>query len=149
MSGGNALAVALSVAAGLAGPVQIAVMGKLGDRVGTIEAVAFAAMLTGLITAAVLLVARQSLAGYADAARQPRWLWIGAAMSALIVFAITVSGPRIGTTATIAVVIAGNLVMGALIDRFGLFGLERIPLSWPRVIGLVLLALGAALTLRR
>jgi transporter family-2 protein len=52
-------------------------------------------------------------------------------------------------TATVAVVIAGNLVSAAIIDRFGLFGVERVGLGWPRVLGFVLLALGAALTLRR
>jgi transporter family-2 protein len=65
------------------------------------------------------------------------------------VFAITVGPPRIGVTATIAIVIAGNLVSAALIDRFGLFGVERVGVTWPRVLGFVLLALGAALTLKR
>jgi uncharacterized membrane protein YdcZ (DUF606 family) len=44
--------------------------------------------------------------------------------------------------------IAGQLVMAAVIDRSGLFGSERIGLGWPRLTGLALLALGAALSLR-
>ena len=36
-----------------------------------------------------------------------------------------------------------------MIDRFGLFGLERIPIGWPRLLGIALLAVGAALSLRR
>ena len=39
--------------------------------------------------------------------------------------------------------------MGALIDRWGMFGLARIPLSGPRLLGILLLAAGAALSLRR
>jgi transporter family-2 protein len=39
--------------------------------------------------------------------------------------------------------------MAAVIDRFGLFGLDKIALTWTRVAGLVLLAAGAALTLKR
>ena len=39
--------------------------------------------------------------------------------------------------------------MGAAIDRFGLLGSERIALSWPRLLGIVLLAAGSALSLRR
>jgi len=39
--------------------------------------------------------------------------------------------------------------MGVVIDRFGLFGLERIPFGWERILGVVLLTLGAALSLRR
>ena len=37
--------------------------------------------------------------------------------------------------------------MGAVIDRLGLFGVEQIGLSWPRVLGIFLLAAGAALSL--
>jgi uncharacterized membrane protein YdcZ (DUF606 family) len=39
--------------------------------------------------------------------------------------------------------------MGVLIDAFGLFGLERIPLNAARLTGLLLLAGGALLVLKR
>ena len=149
MSGGTAAAVTLAAAAGLAGSVQIAVMGRLGQRIGVLEALAFATALSLVLVVALLLVFRQSLAGFADGARAPVWMWTGAVMGAFIVFTITYAGPRIGTTATIGLLIAGQLTMGALIDRWGLFGLEQIPLSGPRVIGIVLLAIGAALSLHK
>ena len=63
--------------------------------------------------------------------------------------AITVAQPRIGAAATIGILIAGQLVMGAVIDRFGLFGVEQVAISWPRAAGMILLAAGAALSLSR
>ena len=149
MSAGNVLAVALTVAGGVGGAVQAAVMGRFGERVGTFEALAFATLLTALLTAALLLVARQSLDGYSAGLRQPPWLWSGAAMSALIIFALTFAAPRIGVTATIGIITAGNLAVGTIFDRFGFFGLERIPLHWPRVLGILMLGAGAALVLRK
>ena len=145
----TALAVVLVVAGGIAGAIQAALMGKFGERVGTLEAFAFATFLTALISAALLLVAQQSFAGYAAAARQPPWLWSAAAMGAIIVLGITFAAPRIGTTATIGIITAGNLAMAAVVDRFGLFGLEKIPFRWERILGIVLLAVGAALSLKR
>ncbi len=56
---------------------------------------------------------------------------------------------RIGTFSTVALLIAGQLLAGALIDAFGLLGSPRIPVTPARVAGLVLVAAGAALTLRR
>lgn len=76
-------------------------------------------------------------------------MWAGGLMGAFIVFTITFAGPRIGITATIGLLIAGQLAMGAAIDRWGLFGLEQIPLTWPRLLGIALLAVGAALSLHR
>ena len=50
-------------------------------------------------------------------------------MGAIVVTSITFTAPRIGTFATIGLLIAGQLAMGVLIDAFGLFGLEKIPVS--------------------
>jgi bacterial/archaeal transporter family-2 protein len=149
VSAGNVVAVVLSLAAGLAGAVQAAVMGKLGDRIGTVEAVAFSTVVAVVIGVGVLLLVRQSLDGIAAAVREPLWLWTGGALSAFIVLAVTVGPPRIGVTATVGILIAGNLVMAAVIDRYGLLGQTRIPLEWSRVLGIALLAAGAVLTLRR
>ena len=68
-------------------------------------------------------------------------------VSVLIILAVTVASPRIGLAATIGTIIAFNLCAGALIDRFGWFGFDRIAIGWPRAAGLVFLGLGAALSL--
>ena len=145
----NVLVVLLAIVAGLAGSVQVAVMSKLGDRVGVFGALAWATTLTALLAVALLLVARQGFAEFAAAARQPVWLWSGAAMSLVIVLAITVAGSRIGVVATISILLAGQFAAAAAIDRYGLLGADRIGVGWLRVLGIVLLGLGAALTLKR
>ena len=147
----NSTAVAASVAfaAGLGGAVQIAVQGRLGDRVGALEAVATASLIGAVLALAILLVARRSLSGIGDAFGAPKWMLLGGVMSALIILAITVAGPRIGIVATTSVLIAAQFGLATIIDRYGWFGVERIAVSWPRVLGLALLAVGAALTLRR
>jgi bacterial/archaeal transporter family-2 protein len=145
----TAVAIALAIAAGLAGAVQAAVMGELGERAGIFPALAFSGIVSVVLGLALLLLARQSLRGLADVVREPVWLWTGGALSVLIILAITVASPRIGLAATIGTLIALNLGTAAAIDRYGWFGLERIGIAWPRVLGLVLLFAGAALTLSR
>jgi len=145
----TAFAVVFSLLAGLAGGMQVAVMAPLGERIGSLEALAFATVVTMVIAAAVLLVARQSWSGYAAAVRQPVWLWSGGALGALIVLAITYGGARLGTTGTVALLISGNLAAAVTIDRLGWFGIDRIGLHWYRVLGLILLGAGAALALKK
>jgi transporter family-2 protein len=139
----------LAFVAGLGGAVQIAVQSRLGERVGTIEAMATASFIGALIALVVLLVARQSLAGVGAAFGAPKWMLLGGAMSALIILAITIAGPRIGIVATTSVLIAAQFTLATVIDRYGWFGVERIAVSWPRVLGLAFLCVGAVLTLRR
>jgi bacterial/archaeal transporter family-2 protein len=146
---GSALAVALAVLAGLAGSVQVAVMSRLGERIGVLEALAFSTLLTAALAAVVLAAARWSVDGYARALHQPWWMLIGGVMGTLIVFTVTYAGPRIGVAATVGILIAGQLAMGAAIDKWGLFGSNRIDLHWPRLLGIALLAVGAALSLKK
>jgi transporter family-2 protein len=146
---GSALATSLAVAAGLAGSVQVAIMSRLGERIGVLGALAFSTALTAVVALLILLVARGSLGALSQAVQQPWWMLLGGIMGLLIVFTITYSGPRIGVAATVGILIAGQLAMGAAIDRWGLFGSERIALHWPRLLGLGLLAAGAALSLRK
>jgi bacterial/archaeal transporter family-2 protein len=123
-------------------------MGELGERVGIVPALAFATFVSMVLAFAVLLVWERSFAGIRAAVEQPVWLWLGGLMGLYIVLAITIAAPRIGVAATIGFVIAGNLVMAAAIDRWGLLGQDERPITWHRLLGLALLAAGSALTLR-
>jgi bacterial/archaeal transporter family-2 protein len=149
VSAGTAFAAGLALLAGIAGSVQIGVMGTFGERIGVLAALAFSLLLSTVVATAALATTARSLGGFADAVRAPAWLWIGGLMGVFIVFTITFSTPRIGATATIGILIAGQLAMGVAIDRWGLFGLEQIALTPPRVLGIVLLAAGAALSLHK
>ncbi len=146
---GSAAAATLAVAAGLAGSIQVAIMSRLGERVGVLEALGFSAALTAALAFVILLLFRHSLDGFGRAVHQPWWMLLGGVMGLVIVFTVTYSGPRIGVAATVGILIAGQLAMGAAIDRWGLFGSDRIPLHWPRLLGLALLAGGAALSLKK
>lgn len=143
----TAAAIALAIAAGIAGAVQAAVMGELGGRAGIFPALAFSGVVSVVLGLSLLLIVTQSLRGLGDVVREPLWLWTGGALSVLIILAITVASPRIGLVATIGTIIALNLGMAAAIDRFGWFGLDAIAIGWTRVVGLVFLGVGAALTL--
>ena len=150
MSGGTGAAASLALVAGLAGSIQVAVMGRFGERIGSFEALAANLIFSSILAVTVLLVLRQSLAGFGDALRSPWWYWVGGGgMGVVVVLSITVVTPRIGAAATIGLLIAGQLAMGVAIDTYGLFGVDKVALSWPRILVVLLLAVGAALALRR
>jgi transporter family-2 protein len=146
---GTVLAVLLSVVAGLAGAVQVSMMSQLGDRITIVGAVAFATLFTAVVAVVLLLIFRRSFVAYRNAFDHPWWMLMGGLIGLLIVFTITYAGGRLGVAATVGILIAGQLIMGAAIDRFGLLRSEKIPLHWPRLLGIVLLGAGAALSLKK
>ena len=141
------LAIAFAVLAGLAGAAQAAISGALGRRVGSVQAAAFGTVIAATILVLLAVILGRG-GGIVAAIHQPPWLWLTGVLGATIVLAITFAPPRIGTFATVALLIAGQLVAGALIDAFGLLGSPRLPVTFTRATGLVLVAVGAALTLR-
>ena len=145
----SGLAIALAILGGLAGSVQVAIMGRFGGRVGVFEALAFSTAIQLALAFLVVLAVRGGLGGLHHVHRTPVWMWAGGLMGFTVVTAITFAQPRIGATAVIGILIAGQLVMGALIDRFGLFGVEQIAISPARAVGIALLGIGAALSLVR
>ncbi len=58
---------------------------------------------------------------------------------------INVTLPRLGSTLMIVLIIIGQLVMGVIIDHFGLLGVVTRHLDVSRAVGIAVLALGAYL----
>jgi transporter family-2 protein len=146
---GQWIAVAAGLTAGVAGGLQIAVNGAFGARIGFLEAAAFASVLTMLLLVSVTLVTRGGLGGVTAGLHVPPWLWAGGLCSAILVTSVTFAAPRIGGLATAGMLIAGQLCIVFLVDTFGWFGLERVPLTLHRAIGLPLLAVAGFLVLKR
>jgi transporter family-2 protein len=142
------LAIAFSFIAGLSGAAQAAIAGALGRRVGAVQAAGFGTAIAATILVLLAVVLGRG-GGMVSAIHQPPWLWLTGVLGATIVLAITFAPPLIGTFATVALLIAGQLIAGALIDAYGLLGSPRLPVTLTRATGLILVAIGAALTLRR
>ena len=87
------VAASLALTAGIFGALQVAVMGRLGERIGSLEAVLVAAIVTGVIVLPALVVARQGLGGFGETLSQPWWMLTGGALGAFIVLSITIAGP--------------------------------------------------------
>jgi transporter family-2 protein len=76
------------------------------------------------------------------------WMWTGGLLGAVFVTVAIYVVPYMGVAAMIAVMIAGQLVMAALLDHFGILSESANPLTWQKLTGLTLLCIGAMITLK-
>ena len=143
------LAVLLGVAAGALVGMQAPINSRLGKSIGSIQAATFS-FLVG--TAVLLAVAAFVKGGWGDivhAGRAPWWALIGGLLGAVFVTVALVAVRTLGAAGFTAVVIAGQLGISVVIDRFGLLGVERHSIGLERIAGLALLVAGVALVVKK
>jgi bacterial/archaeal transporter family-2 protein len=143
------LAVLLGVGAGCLVGMQAPINSRLGKVVGSVQAATFS-FLVG--TAVLLLVAtfvRGGLGTLGHVGRAPWWALVGGLLGAVYVTVALVAVRTLGASGLTGVVITGQLVISVLIDRLGLFGIARQQISTPRILGLLLLAAGVVLVVRK
>lgn len=137
----------LMVCGGMAIAVQPSINARLAQKTGAFESslISFAVGTLALLIV-TMIAGKGSLRGIAGASW---WELTGGFLGAFFVTLTIVSVPRIGTTAVMAMVITGQLITGAALDHFGAFGLRQVPFSPLRALGILLLASGAWLIIKR
>ncbi|NPV53655.1 MAG: DMT family transporter [Firmicutes bacterium] len=131
--------------------VFMAVQGSLNSRLGKVIGLWEATLVVhvvGLITIAIILFVLGL--GKGDIGRLPGAPWYtltGGLLGVLIVYGVVVSIPRLGVAVATTLIIVGQVMTALIIDHYGLFGLQRVPFTWLKGLGLVLLAAGAKLLL--
>jgi transporter family-2 protein len=143
------LAVLLGVGAGCLVGMQAPINSRLGKSVGTVQAATFS-FLVG--TVALVLIAsfwQGGLGELSNVGKVPWWALIGGLLGAVYVTVALVAVRTLGASGLTAVVITGQLVISVVIDRLGLLGVARQHIGAGRILGLVLLAAGVLLVVRK
>ena len=148
MNGWAAYAVmALVTLAGAATALQAPINARLATAVGSAvnaALVSFAVGTVALIGLALVLQVRPDLAA---ARALPWYAWIGGLCGVIFVIAATWGVPRLGVATTITLMVAGQLLLGLVLDHFGAFGAPRQPVNLMRVVG-VAMVIGGVLLVR-
>ncbi|WP_166432725.1 DMT family transporter [Luteimonas yindakuii] len=139
---------ALAVLIGAVLPLQALVNARLGQETSGALFASFVSFLVGTIVLAVALVAARvrwpTMSVMSD---MPGWIWMGGLIGAIYVLSATVLVPRIGAASLICLIVLGQLVGSLLMDHYGVLSDVR-PIDAMRVVGAVLVAVGAVLVVR-
>jgi bacterial/archaeal transporter family-2 protein len=143
-------AVLLILLIGLAGGVAVGLQSPLASlitqRLGVFESV-FIVHLGGAVIALIPLLYYGG--GKLSQWRNVPWYALGAGVFGLVVIAaISYMIPRVGVAASIITVVAGQLLVGTILDQYGWLGASVRPLDVTRVIGMGIVLFGVWLTVR-
>ena len=133
---------ALAIAAGVAAAMQAATNAGLSKWAGLGPALVVNTVIV-LIGAIGLWVVMGAKDTFFPAGAS--WtLYLGGLFGFVIIASLTFVFPKIGAAYAVALMVGGQCVAALMVDHFGLMGMPRDPLTIQRVIGVALVAAGAA-----
>jgi transporter family-2 protein len=143
------LAVLATVAAGGFVAAQPVMNNALSKKIGTFGAVSMN-FLVG--TVVILFITFVFAGGFRDVegVDTPAWYyWVfGGLAGVAIVLTSLITVRELGAGGVTAAVIAGQLTLSILLDRLGALGLQERAITWDKIVGIALLAVGTVLIVR-
>jgi bacterial/archaeal transporter family-2 protein len=135
---------------GIIGGACVSIEGSLnallGRHVGVLQAT-IAPFSVGLIVILIMVYVftAEKMGSLSQWTQAPWYSYLGGAAAAVFVSIIIMIVPKVGVAAAFSAIIVGQLGISLAVDAFGLFSLQKIPVSWPRIIGLIFLIAGMRL----
>jgi transporter family-2 protein len=120
----------------------------LSRHVGDLGAAFFSLVLSTTIVAGLLVISGETSQLGGLSALRPAHL-LGGVGGAAIVLVTLISVRHLGAAGVVAALVATQLTVSALIDRFGLLDVKELPLNTTRIAGIALLIAGTILVTSR
>jgi len=139
----------LMLATGIGIPVMAALSGTLGAKYESPGFAASVLFLGALSISAAFFFAVEGGLRPLPKVSLPFYFYFGGVFVAFYVLSVTWVAPQFGVGNAIAFVLLGQLISMAAIDQFGLLGAPTHAISTQRFIGLLLMAVGVFLAVRR
>jgi transporter family-2 protein len=140
-------AVVLTAATGALLALQAPVNSRLGKGLGTLQATTVSFGI-GLLVLLLVTTLAGGFGSLGRAGRLPWWCFVGGVLGAAYVASVLVTVRTLGVGGVTAATIGGQMAAAIVIDRFGIAGVTKHPITFPRVAGIALLAAGVLLVVR-
>jgi len=105
---------------------------------GWVQLTAFA-----VCVAAWFVTGRDSIASLAKV--EPKYVLLGGVIGAGITWTVIKSIEMLGPAKSALLIVVAQLLVSYLIELFGMFGMDKEPFEWRKLIGMVIAAVGIAI----
>ena len=96
-----------------------------------------------LCLVAWLIVGRDSVTTLAKV--EPRYVLLGGVIGAGITWTVIKSMEQLGPAKAALLIVISQLIVAYVIELLGLFGVDKEPLEWRKIIGMVIALIGVAI----
>jgi transporter family-2 protein len=135
--------------AGIGIPIMGALSGGLGSKLQSPALAAVILFVVGFILSIAFLFFVEGLPKEIPKTIIPIQYYFGGVFIVLYTLSITWVGPKFGIGNAVSFVLLGQLISMSVIDHFGLMGSLTYPITLQRLAGLILMAAGVFLVVKR
>jgi transporter family-2 protein len=135
--------------AGIGIPIMAALNAELGTKLQSPALAAGILFLVAMIASVSYLFLVEGIPTSFSAPSMPFYYYLGGLFVVFYVLSVTWIAPQFGIGTAVAFVLLGQLISMATIDQFGLMGAPQTPLTLPRLMGLLFMAIGVFLVVRK
>lgn len=76
---------------------------------------------------------------------EPKYMLLGGAIGAFITYTVIKSMEMLGPAKAVMLIVISQLIVAYLLELFGMFGVEKQPLEWRKVIGMLIAIAGVVI----
>ena len=139
------LEISLGLLVGMMMTMQGIINTVLASKVGTYGSIFILTIVNLLLVGFIVLILPKTISLQNLPGLSKWYLYLGGVLG-IFILALTISIlPRIGATLGFMYIIIGQLVAALLVDHFGLLGMTTTPITFTKIVGLILFLLGAFL----
>ena len=134
----------LGILMGLGLPLQTGINARLTHKLGSPYNASFVSFIIAFIFLLLLVfITEQNYSiSFGELAGEPLWIWMGGVCGVIFLTGNIVLFARLGGVQTVIFPVLGQILMGLIIDNFGLFYAPQTDLTLLRVLGAILVLLG-------
>lgn len=135
------LGILLALAAGMFAAVQTSINTQVNQRVGLWEATALVHFV-GLVFGIVMMFIFSRNISFRPLLDINKFYLMGGVFGVLIVSSAITSFTLLGAAYATILILLAQIVASAIIDNYGLFGMQTIPMDFQKVLGAVVILIG-------
>jgi transporter family-2 protein len=126
-------------------PLQAGLNAKLGKAGGSPIHASMISFLGGLILLILYSIITKQTVSWAGIKSAPIYAWTGGLFGAFYVTVIILSFPHLGPGLTFGLVVAGQMIVSALLEHFNILVAQPNPLNLYRIAGILLVIIGVVI----
>lgn len=134
----------LGILIGLGLPLQTGINTRLTHKLGSPYNASFVSFIIAFIFLLLLVFITEQnyFIPFSELAGEPLWIWMGGVCGFIFLTGNIVLFARLGGVQTVIFPVLGQILMGLIIDNFGLFYAPQTDLTLLRILGAILVLLG-------